>query len=61
MVTDGPGHLMPNARRRLRLRKIGVREEHVVRLIGSPTLALHYIEFADGSQLERVALFLHAP
>ena len=52
---------MPNARRRLRLRKIGVREEHVVRLIGSPTLALHYIEFADGSQLERVALFLHAP
>ena len=61
VVTDGPGHLMPNARRRLRLRKIGVREEPVVRLIGSPNHELHCIEFADGSQLERVALFLHAP
>jgi len=61
VVTDGPGHLMPNARRRLRQRKIGVREEPVVRLIGSPTHGLHCIEFADGSQLERGALFLHAP
>ena len=61
VVTDGPGHLMPNARWQLRLRKIGVREEPVVRLIGSPTHGLHCIEFVDGSQLERVALFLHAP
>lgn len=52
---------MPTARRRLRQHKIGVWEEPVVRLIGSPTHGLHCIEFADGSQLERVALFLHAP
>ena len=59
VVTDGPGYLMSNAR--WRLRKISVREEPVVRLIVSPTYGLHCIEFADGSQLERVALFLHAP
>ena len=61
VVTDGPGYLTPNARRRLRHQKIGIREEPVVRLIGSPTEGLRCIEFADGSQLERVALFLHAP
>ena len=60
VVTDGPGHLTPNARRRLRHQKISVREESVVRLIGSPAHELRCIEFADGSQLERAALFLHA-
>ena len=60
VVTDGPGHLTPNARRRLRHQKIGIREEPVVRLIGSPTHELRCIEFADGSLLERAALFLHA-
>ena len=60
VVTDGPGHLTPNARRRLRHQKIGIREEPVARLIGSPTHELRCIEFADGSLLERAALFLHA-
>ncbi|WP_201986657.1 NAD(P)/FAD-dependent oxidoreductase [Hymenobacter rubidus] len=61
VVTDGPGHLTPNARRRLRREKIGIREEPVARLIGSAGQELRCIEFADGSQLERAALFLHAP
>ena len=61
VVTDGPGYLTPNARRRLRHQKIGIREEPVMRLIGSPTGGLRCIEFADGSQLERVALFLYTP
>ena len=61
VLTDGPGHLTPNARRRLRHQKIGIWEEPVARLIGSPTHELRCIEFADGSRLERTALFLHAP
>jgi thioredoxin reductase len=61
VVTDGPGNLTPNARRRLRRHKIRVREEPIARLIGSPNNDLECIEFADGSQLERTALFLHAP
>ena len=61
VVTDGAGHLMPNALRRLRHQKISVREEPVARLIGSSAHGLRCIEFADGSQLERTALFLHAP
>ena len=61
VVTDGPGHLTPNARRRLRRQKIGIREEPVVRLIGSASHDLRCIQFADGSELERTALFLHAP
>ncbi|MDO7850334.1 NAD(P)/FAD-dependent oxidoreductase [Hymenobacter convexus] len=61
VVTDGPGHLTPNARRRLRRQKISIREEPIVRLIGSPQRELQAIEFEDGSQLERAALFLHAP
>ena len=61
VVTDGPGHLTPNARRRLRREKIAIREEAVVRLIGSPTHDLRCIEFANGERLERAALFLHAP
>ncbi|GAC1598785.1 MAG: hypothetical protein NVS3B25_25010 [Hymenobacter sp.] len=36
VVTDGPGHLTPNARRRLRRLQIGLREEPIARLIGSP-------------------------
>ena len=61
VVTDGPGHLTPNARRRLRREKIGIREEPLARLIGSKTGDLRCLQFADGSELERVALFLHAP
>ncbi|HEX8658438.1 MAG TPA: NAD(P)/FAD-dependent oxidoreductase [Hymenobacter sp.] len=61
VVTDGPGHLTPNARRRLRRHKIGVREERIARLVSTPDNDLQCIEFADGSQLERTALFLHAP
>lgn len=61
VVTDGPGHLTPNARRRLRRQKIGIREEPVARLVGSPELGLRCVEFADGRELERAALFLHAP
>ena len=61
VVTDGPGHLTPNARRRLRRRKIQVREESIARLVGSPANDLQYIEFADGSRLPRTAVFLHAP
>ena len=61
VLTDGPGHLTPNARRRLRREKITVREEPVARLIGTPGHDLRCIEFANGEQLERTALFLHAP
>lgn len=61
VVTDGPGHLTPNARRRLRREKIGIREEPLVRLIGTKAGALRCLQFADGSELERAALFLHAP
>ena len=61
VVTDGSGHLTANARRRLRREKISIREEAVVRLIGSDDRDLRYIEFANGELLERAALFLHAP
>ena len=61
VVTDGPGHLTPNARRRLRREKIGIREEPLVRLIGTQAGELRCLQFADGSELERTALFLHAP
>ena len=60
VVTDGPGHLTPNARRRLRRQKISIREEPILRLVGTPARDLKGIEFADGSYLERTALFLHA-
>ena len=61
VVTDGPGHLTPNARRRLRREKIAVREEPLARLIGTTAGELRCLQFADGSELERAALFLHAP
>ena len=61
VLTDGPGHLTPNARRRLRREKIEVREEPVARLIGSASHDLRCVEFANGDRLERAALFLHAP
>lgn len=61
IVTNGPGHLTPNARRRLRREKIGVREEPIKGLIGTPGRDLRCIQFEDGSELERTALFLHAP
>lgn len=61
VVTDGPGHLTPNAKRRLRREKIGIREEPIKRLVGTPGRELRCIQFEDGSELERTALFLHAP
>jgi thioredoxin reductase len=61
VVTDGPGHLTANARRRLRRQKIGIREEPIARLVGAPSRDLQCIEFTDGSKLERQAVFLHAP
>ena len=61
VVTDGPGHLTPNARRRLRRHKISIREEPIAQLIASPAQDLRCIKFADGSELERAAVFLHAP
>ena len=61
VVTDGPGHLTPNARRRLRRHRIAMREEKVTRLVGTPGRDLQRIEFEKGEPLERVALFLHAP
>ncbi|MBF9141547.1 NAD(P)/FAD-dependent oxidoreductase [Hymenobacter properus] len=61
VVTNGPGHLTPNARRRLRRQHIRVHDAPIARLIGSPARDLKCIEFEDGSQLERAALFLHAP
>jgi thioredoxin reductase len=61
VVTDGPSHLTPNARRRLRRQHIRVREEKITRLIGSPGHELRCIQFENGDELERAALFLHAP
>ena len=60
VVTDGPGHLTPNARRRLRRHKIAVRDEPVARLVGQPDGTLRCVEFENGEYLERHALFLHA-
>ena len=61
VLTNGPDHLTPNARRRLRREKIAIREEPIARLIGSPDRDLRCIQFEDGRELERAALFLHAP
>ncbi len=61
IVTNGPGHLTPNARRRLRRENIGVREAPLRDLVGTPGGDLRCIRFEDGSELERAALFLHAP
>jgi len=61
VVTDGPGHLTPNARRRLRRHNIGLREEKVTRLVGTPGRELQRIEFESGEPLERTAVFIHAP
>ncbi len=61
VVTDGPGHLTAYGRQRLRQHGIGLRQEKVARLVGSPGGLLRCVEFEDGSYLERKALFLHAP
>ena len=61
VVTDGPGHLTPNARQRLRREGIEVNEKKLTRLIGTRSHDLKCLEFEDGSQVPRVALFLHAP
>ena len=46
---------------RLRREEIGICEEPITRLIGSVKGDLRCIEFINGDQLERAALFLHAP
>ena len=61
VVTGGPGHLTAYGRQRLRQQRIGLREEPVARLVGGPDGMLRCVEFADGTYLERKALFLHAP
>ena len=61
VVTDGPGHLTAPARQRLRRHGIAVREEAITHLVGGPGGVLRCVEFADGTSLERAALFLHAP
>ena len=61
VVTDGPGHLTQNARQRLRREGIEVKETPLSRLIGTRSGDLKCLEFEDGTQAERVALFLHAP
>jgi thioredoxin reductase len=60
VVTDGPGHLTAYGRQRLRQHRIGLRQEPVARLVGGPDGLLRCVEFADGTYLERKALFLHA-
>ena len=61
LVTDGPGHLTAHNRQQLRRFGIGLREEPVAGLVGGPDGWLRCVEFADGTYLERRALFLHAP
>ncbi|RZK46694.1 MAG: NAD(P)/FAD-dependent oxidoreductase [Hymenobacter sp.] len=61
VVTDGPGHLTDYARQRLRRQGVGVREEPVARLVGTAHTGLRCVEFADGTFLERTALFMHPP
>lgn len=61
IVTDGPGNLSQNARRRLHRQGIRVREEKVSRLVAGPGRTLRCVQFDDGSELARTALFLHAP
>ncbi|WP_375417273.1 NAD(P)/FAD-dependent oxidoreductase [uncultured Hymenobacter sp.] len=61
VVTDGPGHLTQHARLRLRREGIQVNEGKLSRLIGSASGDLKCLEFEDGTQLSRAALFLHAP
>ena len=61
VLTDGPGHLSDNARRRLRRQGITVREEKLRGLIGGPGRSLRCVQFENGEELERAALFLHAP
>lgn len=61
VVTNGPGHLSDYGRQRLRQHRIGLRQEPVQGLVGGPDGLLRCVEFADGTYLERTALFLHAP
>jgi thioredoxin reductase len=61
VVTDGPGHLTDYARQRLRRQRIGLREEPIARLVGTPKTGLRCVEFANGTFLKCKALFLHPP
>ncbi|MGI4740627.1 MAG: NAD(P)/FAD-dependent oxidoreductase [Janthinobacterium lividum] len=60
VVTDGPGHLTTYHQQRLHKHGIGLRQEPVTRLVGSAATGLRCVEFADGTYVERKALFLHA-
>ncbi|AII52166.1 hypothetical protein N008_09280 [Hymenobacter sp. APR13] len=59
VCTDGPGNLTANARRRLRLQGIQVREEPITRLQASADSGLELV-FETGQLLARRAVFLHA-
>ena len=61
VVPNGPGHLSAHNRQQLRRFGIGLREEPVAGLVGDADRMLRCVEFADGTYLERRALFLHAP
>jgi thioredoxin reductase len=61
VVTDGPGNLSENARRRLRRQGIRVREEKLAGLLEGPDRTLRAIRFEQGEELARAALFIHAP
>ncbi len=61
VVTNGPGHLTDYARQRLRRQGIGLRQEPIARLVGTPKTGLRCVEFTDGTFLECKALFLHPP
>jgi thioredoxin reductase len=61
VVTNGPGHLTDYARQRLRRQGIGLRQEPIARLVGTPSTGLRCVEFEDGTDLESKALFLHPP
>lgn len=60
VLTDGPGHLTTHARQRLARHGIGLHEQPLTRLVGSPDGLLRCAELADGTFYECRALFLHA-
>ncbi|RYU78270.1 NAD(P)/FAD-dependent oxidoreductase [Hymenobacter persicinus] len=59
LVTDGPGNLTQNARRRLRQQHIRVLEEPISHLEGTKRGELRHIVFKNGDKLARHAVFLH--
>jgi thioredoxin reductase len=59
LLTDGPSDLTEEIREKLRARKIAVHEGEIALLEGSNDGQLERIVFADGSALERSALFFN--